>query len=278
MAKPKVIESLKKFNELTGEGTSFFCLDVETTGFSSSKDKITNFGCIRLRVAGDGEFEELDRMNILINPGMPIPEEVQQLTGITDEMVASARKYPEAYELIKRYIGNSPIVSGYNSDFDIRFIRAMYEENGDTFEPACHVDVLKMVKEKVSGTENHKLITITQHLELDDGLDFHKALDDVKATVRVFNAVRKLYTEDDYNGYTKVIASHDEPFKAIALNRWKKFSLDRIYISNNWNESVYFDVKTSAWECAGIPEAEVKSQAYELAGVSTEEELVSKIA
>ncbi|MCD8047741.1 MAG: PHP domain-containing protein, partial [Clostridiales bacterium] len=67
------------------------CFDIETTGLSQERDRITEIGAVVLR---NGQVEE--RYNTFVNPGRPIPREVVELTSITDDMVKDAPSQSEA--------------------------------------------------------------------------------------------------------------------------------------------------------------------------------------
>ena len=60
----------------------YVCVDIETTGIRSKWDRIIEIGAVKVR---DGEV--VDTFSELINPGIPVPERITELTGITTEMV-----------------------------------------------------------------------------------------------------------------------------------------------------------------------------------------------
>ena len=95
----------------------FTVFDIETTGLSSTKDKITEIGAVKIR---NGEI--IDYFSSLINPEVPIPANIQELTGITDEMVKDAPTIDTVLPKFLDFVGNSVIVA-HNANFDVAFIR-----------------------------------------------------------------------------------------------------------------------------------------------------------
>ena len=67
---------------------TFVALDLETTGLNPERDAIIEIGAVRFR---DGEPQE--RFHTLVDPGRPIPYEIQQLTGIGDADVAGKPRF-----------------------------------------------------------------------------------------------------------------------------------------------------------------------------------------
>lgn len=116
---PQTSEGVYRFVEMRELSepsfTSFVAFDTETTGFGRN-DQITEIGAVRVV---DGEIVE--RFQMLANPGKHIPGPVQELTGITDAMVAGAPDYKEVATAFKRFAGEAVLV-GHNIGFDIRML------------------------------------------------------------------------------------------------------------------------------------------------------------
>ena len=106
--------------------------DLETTGVMVGHDRIVQI-CL-LKVAPDGGTESL---NLLVRPvdneghTMPIPPDTTAIHGITNEMVAYERSFPELAPTIAEFIGDADL-AGYNSNkFDVpmlaeEFMRAKH--------------------------------------------------------------------------------------------------------------------------------------------------------
>jgi DNA polymerase-3 subunit epsilon len=89
-------------------------VDVETTGSSPGRERVTEVGLVR--VDFDGDAVRVDEWATLVNPGIPIPAEIQWLTGITNDMVRAAPSFAEiAQALYDRLEGAS---SPHNARFD----------------------------------------------------------------------------------------------------------------------------------------------------------------
>lgn len=89
-------------------------IDLETTGYDGVKDKIVQVGVV------DEETGNVD-MDIIIKPGIHIPNKVAAIHGITDDMVCDAPLWEDVRpDFIKLTQGQGIII--YNSAFDIKFL------------------------------------------------------------------------------------------------------------------------------------------------------------
>src|SRR5512146_2425053 len=113
---------------------TYIALDLETTGLSPERDAIIEVGAVKFR---DGE--PTDRFGTLVNPGRPIPYEVQQLTGICDADVVGKPRFMDIAGQLMRFVGPLPVV-GHNVSFDLGFLHTqdLFRENTglDTWELA----------------------------------------------------------------------------------------------------------------------------------------------
>lgn len=252
-------------------GTDFFCFDTETTGLKSTEADIIEFSAIKYHGNEDGTFTEIDSLDVYLNPGYPIPEVITNLTGISDETVKDAPSLSEGARLIRDFLGENPIVIGYNSvSFDNAFVNALYEKYlGVPFTTKMHLDVLTMAREKCP--KPHKLIDMATLCGIAEGLSFHTSIDDVKATFGVFQYILPMYKEEE--------AKPDvAKFAITGISRWKRGTLDRIYVNNSMRASVYFDVPNNQWNIGdNLPDEEIIRAVYEYKGVFSDEELVASI-
>lgn len=178
--------------------TEYCILDLETTGISHITEKITEIGIIKIK---DGK--EIDTFETFVNPEKHIPEEVQNITHITDEMVKTAPKIQEVLPKMIEFIGDSVVVT-HNTDFDITWLKYNYEKFGYKWENT-YLDTLRLAKAMYPEFSKYKLGFIADKLGIVVEVA-HRALDDVKTLVQVFNkmlekakAEKKVKIIDDFN-------------------------------------------------------------------------------
>lgn len=158
----------------------FVVFDLETTGAKAPPCRITEIGAYRVK-----EGKVTEEFHRLVNPEMPIPPFIQQLTGISDEMVRNAPKFHEVIEDFLDFIGDSVLVA-HNAKFDMHFLN---HEIGKVFEDyrignpsLCTVHLSRKLFPDI---ENHKLKTLANHFSV-ALINHHRAADDARATAGVF--------------------------------------------------------------------------------------------
>ncbi len=112
---PFELKTLQTILPVLGLDT-FVALDIETTGLEFAREDIIEFGAVRF-VHG----EPVERISQLIRPGKPIPENIQRITGISNEDVANAPPFEQVVDNILAFIGNAPLVV-HNVSFDLPFL------------------------------------------------------------------------------------------------------------------------------------------------------------
>ncbi len=156
----------------------FVVFDVETTGFSPQKDRLTEIGAV---LVSGGEV--VDKFNIFVNPEMPIPAKITELTGITDAMVKDAPKEEVAVRMFMDFCKDRVVIA-HNAKFDISFIDATAMRHGMRFENTF-IDTVPVARALLPHLENHKLDTVAKALDCED-FNHHRACDDAAVLAQIF--------------------------------------------------------------------------------------------
>lgn len=173
-------------------GADLVVVDVETTGWLADSASITEIGAVRL--ASDQPVREF---SALVNPGTPIPPDIATLTGITDDMVASA---PSIDQVLPRFIefAHGSVIVAHNAPFDLGFLTAACADNGIDWPPRAVIDtaVLARLVLAPGAVPDHKLSTLAGYFGT--GTDpCHRALADARATAGVLGGLLSLTVRYD---------------------------------------------------------------------------------
>ncbi|HYN55237.1 MAG TPA: exonuclease domain-containing protein [Methylotenera sp.] len=145
-------------------------LDLETTGATPFKDRITEIALVRF----DNGIE-VARWQTLVNPEQPIPVFIQQLTGINDEMVANAPKFAEVADQLLSFLEGS-VLAAHNVRFDHGFIKSEFKRLNYTLRQKviCTVKLSRLLypQHRSHGLDaimlRHNITSIARHRAMGD--------------------------------------------------------------------------------------------------------------
>lgn len=156
----------------------FVVFDIETTGLSPINDSITEIGAVKIK---NGQI--CNRFSQLINPKVPIPEKIVQLTGISNDMVKDCPTIEEVLPKFYDFIKGSVLVA-HNASFDVGFIRKNFsKQNTNITNPV--LDTLGLAKGLFPKLKSYKLDVVAKHLKVSLE-NHHRAVDDAAATAHIF--------------------------------------------------------------------------------------------
>lgn len=172
--------------------------DLESTGIDIATSRIVEIACIKIDL--DGSKTE---KHSLINPTIPIPKEVSEVHGITDDKVANAPKFIELSKSLYNFFKGCDI-AGYNSDsFDIPLLVQEFSRCNIIFGDweFNTIDVLSV--ERI--LKPNKLSDVYKRYTGKDLEDAHSALADVNATLEIlfhqYDGKEEITPEEIENSY-----------------------------------------------------------------------------
>ena len=157
---------------------TFVVFDLETTGFSPSKNQIIEIGAVKVV---NGSITE--RFSTFVNPKVPIPFEIEQLTSINDDMVLDA---PTIDEILPKFMDfcQDAVMVAHNADFDMSFIKHNCSALGLDCEKTV-LDTVALSRVLLPSLNRFKLDTVAKALNISLA-HHHRAVDDAACTAEIF--------------------------------------------------------------------------------------------
>lgn len=159
------------------DGT-YVVFDLETTGFSPIQDKIIEIGAVKVE-----RGVIMERFSTFVNPKIPIPFKITQLTSITDDMVVDAETIDVVLPKFLDFIGDAVLVA-HNAGFDVSFIEqnCRYQEIEREF---ISLDTVALARVLLPTLSKYKLNVVAKALNISLE-NHHRAVDDAGATAEIF--------------------------------------------------------------------------------------------
>ena len=152
--------------------------DLETTGFDPRVNHIIEIGAVKIE---NGKI--IDRMDVFVNPGVPIPFRITQLTSIDDSMVMDAKGIEEVLPQFLDFAKDAILVA-HNADFDYHFVSTKAKALNIPFS-APVIDTVALSRLLLPRLNRFKLDTVAKELKI-ELLHHHRAVDDAEATARIY--------------------------------------------------------------------------------------------
>ena len=168
---------------------SFVVFDIETTGFSQSNDRIIEIGAVKV-VHG----EIVDKYSSFVNPEVPIPYKIEQLTGISDSMVMDAPTIEVVLPEFLAFCQGSSLVA-HNASFDVGFIQKNAERLGTEIDFTV-IDTVGLSRILLPELSRYRLNTVAKALGITLE-NHHRAVDDAGATAEIFVKLIEMLKERD---------------------------------------------------------------------------------
>ena len=190
LIKPKKVETFEQSDFFSGLvplpqdvlDTVYTAVDIETTGTDVLNDKITEIGAVKII---NGKIVE--EFQTLVNPQVPIPERIVDLTGIDDNLVKDSPIIDDVYGDFFKFISGTTFIA-HNAEFDFRFLYNVGKKLGYVLTNEV-VDTLELSRKKLPFLKRHKLNYICEHYNIE--LHHHRALSDAYGAGEAFLRLKR---------------------------------------------------------------------------------------
>ena len=172
---------------------TYLAIDLEMTGLKIKKDHILEIGALRMENGRPvGEF------SVLINPHCPIPDEISQLTGITQKMAESGDELSDVLPRFLEFAGDLPLL-GHNLSFDYSFLKQAFVNAKLPFE-RMGIDTLKLARRFLPVEQKKKLTELRSLFDIDTGA-VHRAVSDAYAAALVYERLLADFGQTDADAF-----------------------------------------------------------------------------
>ncbi len=200
---------------------AYVVFDIETTGFSPVTNRIIEIGAVKVE---HGEITE--RFSTFVNPEVPIPFEIENLTGINDSMVMEAETIEAVLPKFLAFVGDAILVA-HNAGFDVSFIQENAKRQGIAVD-FTYVDTVGIARTLLTGQAKYTLDAVAKTLGISLE-NHHRAVDDAECTAEIFVKFISMLKKDD----VETLAALNELGKASVNAVRKLHSYHIIILAKN---------------------------------------------
>ena len=188
------------------DGT-FVVFDIETTGFSPVTNRIIEIGAVKV-----DKGQIVGRFSVFVNPQVPIPFEIEKLTGINDSMVMEAETIESVLPQFLDFVGDAVLVA-HNANFDVSFIKENAKRQQIPVD-FTYVDTVGIARMLLTGQSKYTLDAVAKTLKISLE-NHHRAVDDAECTAEIFMKFIEMLAKE-------------EVYTLEAMNEMGKSSVDAV--------------------------------------------------
>lgn len=188
------------------DGT-FVVFDIETTGFSPVTNRIIEIGAVKV-----DKGQIVGRFSVFVNPQVPIPFEIEKLTGINDSMVMEAETIERVLPQFLDFVGDAVLVA-HNANFDVSFIKENAKRQQIPVD-FTYVDTVGIARMLLTGQSKYTLDAVAKTLKISLE-NHHRAVDDAECTAEIFMKFIEMLAKE-------------EVYTLEAMNEMGKSSVDAV--------------------------------------------------
>ena len=200
---------------------SFVVFDLETTGFSPTRNRIIEIGAVKVE-----KGKITDRFSTFVNPEVAIPPRITDVTSITDDMVSDAPKIetilPEFLDFCK-----GCVLVAHNAGFDYSFICKKGAEQGRDIHYTV-VDTVGVARVLFPHLAKYTLDNVAKTMKI-SLVNHHRAVEDAEATAEIFEKMIRMLEKQ---GITDLKALYERTHSAPEIIK-KKPSYHAIILAKN---------------------------------------------
>lgn len=176
----------KKGVKAKGFPHEYICIDVETTGVNPQFDRIIEVSAIHVKY---GHIRSKFSSLIQLSENRSISKRIEDLTGITNEMMRSA---PQAKDVILQFhqFAENYVFVGHNVNFDINFLYDACERCGILLQND-YIDTLEIARKYLPQLKHHRLSDLAEYFKFDQICE-HRAEADAITTAKCFERFRSM--------------------------------------------------------------------------------------
>lgn len=221
-----------KGKEIVDFLSDYTLIDIETTGLSPFRDRVTELGGIKVR---NGKV--VDKYSHLIKYPQKntVPAFITKLNGITQEMIEKdGIPVKKAIHDFREFIGED-IIIGYNINFDLNFVYDLAKKYGEPELNNNYVDVLRLARVFYPKERHNRLLDCMQRIGIAE-VEQHRGLDDSLDTKKVYDYFKENFADEMLTTAKSKVKNFDlvnDKLQAWDLGFRNPLNLKKVVLSGN---------------------------------------------